>query len=84
LAGPAGLVALLVGSAAYGSIKYLLRQQRYREVWSSVEAEIGRTIAHPPAAVLGEALQRGVSRNRPFGPRDLRVSREVGRGGGTT
>ena len=61
LAGPAGLVALLVGSAAYGSIKYLLRQQRYREAWSSVEAEIGRTIAHPPAAVLGEALRRGAS-----------------------
>ena len=40
LAGSGGLVALLVGSAAYGSIKWLVRQQRYREAWSSVEAEI--------------------------------------------
>jgi hypothetical protein len=61
LAGSFGLVALLVGSAAYGSIKCLLRQQRYREAWSSVEVEIGRTIAHPPAAVLGEGLRRGAS-----------------------
>jgi hypothetical protein len=52
---------LLVGSAAYGSIKWLVRQQRYREAWSSVEAEIGRTIAHPPAAALGEELQRDTS-----------------------
>jgi hypothetical protein len=61
LTGSGALVALLVGSAAYGSIKWLVRQQRYREAWSSVEAEIGRTIAHPPAAVLGEELRRDTS-----------------------
>ncbi len=58
-AGSPGLIALVVGSAAYGSVKGLMRHQRYREAWSAVEAEIRRVIAHPPARALAESMQRG-------------------------
>jgi hypothetical protein len=58
-AGSPGLITLVVGSAAYGSVKWFMRQQSYREAWSAVEAEIGRVIAHPPARALAEDMQRG-------------------------
>ena len=51
LVGPASLGALFIGAGAYGLIKWSARQERYREASASVEAEIRRTIAHPPAAL---------------------------------
>ncbi|HTR24394.1 MAG TPA: hypothetical protein VMI10_10445 [Terriglobales bacterium] len=61
LTGSAGLIALLVGTVAYASTKWLIRQHRYTEAWSSVEAEIRSTIAHPPAVLANEGFQRGAS-----------------------
>jgi len=59
LAGSVGLVALLVGTIAYGLVKWLLRQQRYAEAWSAVEAEIRGIVAQPPAIPgRGGALPR--------------------------
>ncbi len=46
LAGVAGLVALTMGGSVYGSVKWLIREERYRRARGSVEAEIRRTIAH--------------------------------------
>lgn len=46
--GAAGLVALSIGAAVYGAVKWLIREERYRRAQESVEAQIRRTIAHPP------------------------------------
>ena len=51
LIGLAGLGTLLIGSGAYGLIKWIARQERYRETSASVETEIFRCIAHPPVAL---------------------------------
>ena len=51
LIGLAGLVWLLVGSSAYGLVKWIARQERYRETSASIETKICRCIAHPPAAL---------------------------------
>lgn len=48
LSGVVGLVALAIGAGAYGMIKWLVRQERYREASAFVETEIRRTLAHPP------------------------------------
>lgn len=48
LTGLAGLVALAVGTVVYGSVKWSMRRQRYRKAVASVDAEIRRTITHPP------------------------------------
>ncbi len=48
LGGATGLVTLAVGAAPYGAVKWLLREERYRRGWRSVEAEIRRTIANGP------------------------------------
>jgi len=48
LAGANAIVALAIAAATYGSIKWLARRDRYRELSASVDAEIRRTIAHPP------------------------------------
>jgi hypothetical protein len=37
-----------------------MRQHRYAEAWSSVEAEIRKVIAHPTAILADEGSQRGV------------------------
>ena len=60
LAGSAGLIALLVGTPAYALIKWLLRQHRYAEAWSTVEAAIRSIIAHGPAISAPES-SRGSS-----------------------
>jgi hypothetical protein len=51
LIGLAGLVWLLVGSSFYGLVKWIARQERYRETSASIETRILRCIAHPPAAL---------------------------------
>jgi hypothetical protein len=61
LTGSAGLIALLVGTVAYASIKWLMRQHRCAEARSSVEGEIRKIIAHPPAVLANEGSQRGAS-----------------------
>ena len=48
LGGATGLVTLAVGAAPYGAAKWLIREERYRRGWGSVEAEIRRTIANGP------------------------------------
>lgn len=48
VAGAYAVVALAVAAATYGLIKWLGRRDRYRELSASVDAEIRRTIAHPP------------------------------------
>jgi hypothetical protein len=59
LAGSVGLAALLVGTVVYALVKSLLRQQRYAEAWSAVEAEIRSIVAQPPAIPRrGGALPR--------------------------
>jgi hypothetical protein len=45
LGGTGGLVTLAVGAAAYGAVKWLIREERYRRAWRSVEGDISRTIA---------------------------------------
>lgn len=54
LVGVYALEALAVVAAAYGLIKWLARQDRYRELSASVDAEIRRTIAHPPFGQASE------------------------------
>ena len=51
LIGLPGLVWLLVSSSAYGLVKCIARQERYRETSASIEAKICRCIAHPPNAL---------------------------------
>jgi hypothetical protein len=46
LAGGTALLSFAAAACAYASMKWFLRQQRYREAWSAVEAEIRRTIAN--------------------------------------
>ena len=48
LGGGTGLVALTIGAAVYGAVKWLIREERYRRAWGSVEAEIHSTIATGP------------------------------------
>jgi hypothetical protein len=48
LAGAYAVIALAVTAATYSLIKWLARQDRYRALSASVDAEIRRTIAHPP------------------------------------
>lgn len=50
LIGATGLGALIVGGGAYALVKWVVRRQRYIEAAAYVEAEIRRTIAHPPEA----------------------------------
>jgi len=50
-AAPAGIVALLLGAMAYGLVKHRARKQAFYERFALVEAQIRRTIAHPPAAL---------------------------------
>jgi hypothetical protein len=54
LAGAYVVLALAIGAATYGSIKWLARLDRYRELSASVEAEVRRTIAHPPLGQMSE------------------------------
>ena len=61
LAGSVGLVALLVGTVAYALVKWLLRQQRYAEAWSAVEAEIRAIVAHPPGLPIPDGSASRVS-----------------------
>jgi hypothetical protein len=51
LIGLAGLVWLFIGSSAYGLVKWIARQKRYRETAASIETRICRCIVHPPAAL---------------------------------
>jgi hypothetical protein len=44
----AGLVALASGAAVYSAAKWIIREERYRRAWESIQAEILRTIAHRP------------------------------------
>ena len=48
LGGAVGLVALTVGAAVYSAAKWLIREERYRRAWRSVEAETHTTIATGP------------------------------------
>lgn len=48
LGGVTGLVALGGVAAVYSAIKWAIREERYRSMWESVQAEIHRTIAHRP------------------------------------
>jgi len=58
VSGPAGLIALLVGTVVYASLKWLMRQHRYAE---AVEAEIQSVIAQPPAGAPNARPQPGTS-----------------------
>ena len=59
--GSAGLLALLVSTPVYASIKWLLRQHRYTQAWLTVEREIRSVIAHRHAVSAPEGSQRGAS-----------------------
>jgi hypothetical protein len=48
LGGVMGLVALAVGTAVYSAVKWVIREERYRHTWGSVQIEIRRTIARRP------------------------------------
>ena len=48
LAGLTGLAALASGAAVYSSVKWAIREERYRRAWGSVQAEIHHIIAHRP------------------------------------
>ena len=56
LTGLAGLVPLFVGLSIYGLVKWIARQERYREASASIETRICRCIAHLPAALLSNSL----------------------------
>jgi hypothetical protein len=58
LVGIYALRALAVATPAYVWIKWLARRHRYRELSAVVDAEIRRTIAHPP---IGEPSERSPS-----------------------
>ena len=51
---PTGFVALLLGAMAYGLVKHRARKHRFREKFALVEAQIRRTIAHPPAGLADD------------------------------
>ena len=51
---PAGVVALLLGAMAYGLVKHGARKRRFGDKFALVEAQIRRTIAHPPAALTDD------------------------------
>jgi hypothetical protein len=48
---PTGIVALLIGAMAYGLVKHRARKRRFSQRFALVEAQIQRTIAHPPATL---------------------------------
>lgn len=48
LSGVTGLVALASGAAVYSAVRWVIREERYRRAWGSVQTEIRRTIAHRP------------------------------------
>jgi hypothetical protein len=54
LAGAYAVVALAVVAPAYGLFKWVARQDRYRELSASVDAEIHRALAHPPVGQNSE------------------------------
>jgi len=58
LTAPSGLAGLAIGAGVYGLIKWLARQDRYRKVSTSVDAEIRRTIERPPVAKVSEQSQQ--------------------------
>ena len=48
LGGVTGLVALATSTAVYSAVKWAIREERYRRVWESVQAEIHRAIEYRP------------------------------------
>ena len=54
LTAPAGVIALLLGAMAYGLVKHRARKHWFCEKFALVEAQIRRTIAHPPAALTDD------------------------------
>lgn len=54
LAGLAALIALTLAAGSYALVKWLMRQQRYREAAKLVEREIQRIIAHLPQEVISD------------------------------
>jgi len=48
LTGLAGLIALLIGAATYGLLKWSVIRERHREASEVVDEEIRRAITHPP------------------------------------
>jgi hypothetical protein len=54
---PAGVVVLLVGAMAYGLVKHRARKHKVGEKFALVEAQIRRTIAHPPAGLTDDPHQ---------------------------
>jgi hypothetical protein len=57
LTAPAGLVALSLGTLAYGLAKHRARKHAFGETFALVEAQIRRAIAHPPAAMTNDHPQ---------------------------
>ena len=55
---PAGVVALLLGTMVYGLVKHRARKHRFGEKFALVEAQIQRTITHPPAALTDDHVRR--------------------------
>ena len=51
---PAGVLALLLGVMAYGLAKHRARKRKFGEKFALVEAQIRRTIAHPPAGLTDD------------------------------
>jgi hypothetical protein len=60
-AGSVGLVALLVATVTYALVKWLLRQQRYAQASSVVEAEIRGMVAYPAGLPAADARRPGAS-----------------------
>ena len=54
---PAGLVALSLTTMVYGLVKHRARKRSFGDTFALVEAQIRRTIAHPPAALTDDHEQ---------------------------
>jgi hypothetical protein len=54
---PAGVVTLLLGAMAYGLVKHRARKHWFCEKFTLVEAQIRRTIAHPPAGLTDDDVR---------------------------
>ena len=57
LTAPGGLVALLLSTMVYGLVKQRARKRSFGEQFALVDAQIRRTITHPPAALTDDHEQ---------------------------
>jgi hypothetical protein len=58
---PAGLIALLIGTVAFGLVKFRARKLRFRRTFELVELQIRRTITQPQAALPHDNSQSAAS-----------------------